>query len=97
MDMLAEKVGMDPLEFRKRNSLQPGQSCSTGMVYTEWPFPELCDAIKPAYDRARKEAAAFKDNTLKRGVGIAAHAGLTALRQAKVKPNSPSESERRPG
>jgi hydrogenase small subunit len=31
------------------------------------------------------------------GVGIAAHAGLTALRQAKVKPNSPTESETRPG
>jgi hydrogenase small subunit len=31
------------------------------------------------------------------GVGIAAHAGLTALRQAKVKPNSPAESEKRQG
>jgi len=31
------------------------------------------------------------------GVGIAAHAGLTALRQARVKPNSPVESEKRAG
>ena len=74
MDMLAEKIGMDPLEFRKHNSLQPGQSCSTGMVYDEWPFPQLCDAIKPAYERAKNEAAAFSHETLKRGVGIAAHA-----------------------
>jgi hypothetical protein len=29
------------------------------------------------------------------GVGIAAHAGLTALRQAKAKPNSPAETEKR--
>jgi hydrogenase small subunit len=29
------------------------------------------------------------------GVGIAAHAGLTALRQAKVKPNSPAETDKR--
>ena len=42
MDMLAEKIGMDPLQFRKINSLLPGQSVSTGHVYDQWPFPELC-------------------------------------------------------
>ena len=30
MDMLAEKIGMDPLEFRLINSLKPGQPKSTG-------------------------------------------------------------------
>jgi aldehyde oxidoreductase len=76
MDMLAEKIGKDPLEFRKINSLLPGQSVSTGMVYNQWPFPELCDAIKPAYERAKKEAAAFnsKAGSIKRGVGIGTHA-----------------------
>ena len=28
MDMLAEKLGMDPFEFRLQNSLQPGQTQS---------------------------------------------------------------------
>jgi aldehyde oxidoreductase len=74
MDMLAEKVGMDPLEFRRINSLQPGQSVSTGMVYEQWPFPELCDAIRPSYERTKKEAAAFKNGPLRRGVGIGTHA-----------------------
>ena len=74
MDMLAEKVGMDPLEFRRINSLLPGMSVSTGHVYDEWPFPELCDAIRPTYERAKKEAAAFKDGALKRGVGLGTHA-----------------------
>jgi aldehyde oxidoreductase len=74
MDMLAEKVGMDPLEFRRINSLLPGQSVSTGHVYDEWPFPELCDAIRPTYEWARKEAAAVKGGVIKRGVGIGAHA-----------------------
>ena len=32
MDMLAEKVGMDSLEFRLMNSLKPGQPKSTGRV-----------------------------------------------------------------
>jgi aldehyde oxidoreductase len=74
MDMLAEKVGMDPLEFRRINSLLPGQSISTGMVCEQWPFPELCDAIRPNYERAKKEAAAFKKGPIKRGVGIGTHA-----------------------
>ena len=44
IDMLAEKMGIDPLEFRRRNSLQPGQTKATGHVVQEWPFPGLCDA-----------------------------------------------------
>jgi len=70
MDMLAEKVGMDPLEFRIMNSLQPGQSKSKGSIAEQWPFPELCDAIRPHYERALKEAAEFSDGPVKRGVGL---------------------------
>jgi aldehyde oxidoreductase len=74
VDMLAEKLGIDPLEFRRRNSLTPGQPKATGMIATQWPFQELCDVIQPLYDKAKKEAAAFnaKNEKLKRGVGIAA-------------------------
>jgi aldehyde oxidoreductase len=74
MDMLAAKLGIDPLEFRRMNSLRPGQTKATGMVTEEWPFPELCDAIMPHYLRAKKEAAAFnaKSGRLKRGVGLGA-------------------------
>ena len=74
MDMLAEKLGIDPLEFRRMNSLQPGQSKSTGQVVDQWPFPELCEALRPHYDRARKEAAGHADGPLRRGVGLAAGA-----------------------
>ncbi len=74
MDMLAEKLGIDPLEFRRINSLKPGQTKATGMVALEWPFPEICEAIKPFYEKAKKDAAAFnqKGGPIKRGVGIAA-------------------------
>ena len=74
VDMLAEKLGIDPLEFRKRNSLTPGQTKATGMVSDEWPFPQICDAFKVYYDKARKAAEDFNrtGTTIKRGVGIAA-------------------------
>jgi len=72
MDMLAEKMGLDPLEFRRINSLQPGQTKSTGQAVEQWPFPELCEAIRPHYERARREADAFRDGPVRRGVGLGA-------------------------
>jgi aldehyde oxidoreductase len=74
MDMLAEKIGIDPLEFRLRNSLKPGQSKSTGRVVSEWPFPELLVAMRPHYQRAIKDAEPLRQGKLRRGVGIAAGA-----------------------
>ena len=71
MEMLADKLGMDPLEFRLKNSLKPGQSKSTGRVVTEWPLPELLEAIRPHYERALKEAKAHREGKVKRGVGLA--------------------------
>jgi aldehyde oxidoreductase len=76
MDMLAAKVGMDPLDFRLINSLKPGQPKSTGRVVEEWPFPELVEAIRPNYNRAKKEASDFnrKSGPIRRGVGLGAGA-----------------------
>ena len=71
MGMLADKVGMDQLEFRLKNALKPGQSKSTGRVPTEWPLGELLQAIRPHYDRAVKEAEALRDGKVRRGVGVA--------------------------
>ena len=74
MDMLAEKIGMDPLDFRIKNSLKPGDSLSTGIVLIDdSTFPQVCEMIRPNYERAKKEAAAFKDGKIRRGVGLGAH------------------------
>ena len=72
IDMLADKMGIDPLEFRLMNSLKPGQPKSTGRVVEQWPLPELIEAVGPHYDRARKEAAEFnrRGGVIRRGVGL---------------------------
>jgi aldehyde oxidoreductase len=72
MEMLAKKAGIDPLDFRLRNSLMPGQSVSTGDSVNLWPFPGLCEAIRPHYEKAKQEAADYKDGAVRRGVGLAA-------------------------
>ena len=72
MEMLARKMGIDPLDFRVRNSLQPGQTKSTGQVVEEWPLPGLFDAIRPDYERSRREAESHRTGTVRRGVGLGA-------------------------
>jgi aldehyde oxidoreductase len=72
IDMLAEKMGIDPLKFRLINSLKPGQPKSTGRIVDQWPLPELIEAIRPHYERARREAKEFnaKGGKIRRGVGL---------------------------
>lgn len=71
MEMLADKMGMDPFEFRLRNSLRPGQSKSTGRVVNEWPLPELMKTVRPHYQRALRDAEPHRHGRIRRGVGLA--------------------------
>jgi aldehyde oxidoreductase len=72
MDLLAAKVGMDPLAFRLLNVLRPGESTSSGHVMEEWVLDGCLKRIEPEYERALKEASAAKSDGLRRGVGVAA-------------------------
>ncbi|WP_272699409.1 molybdopterin-dependent aldehyde oxidoreductase [Desulfovibrio sp. Fe33] len=69
-DMLAEKIGMDPLEFRYINTYRPGTTMTSGCEMDVHPFPTLIDMMRPKYkaalERARKEDTPEK----RRGVGI---------------------------
>jgi aldehyde oxidoreductase len=71
LDMLAAKLGMDPLEMRRINSLQPGQSTSSGQVVDEWAFAGCLEGLRPLYAEALRWAAAGGGNGIKRGVGLA--------------------------
>ncbi len=71
MEMLAHKLGMDPLEFRIKNFLKPGQTKSTGRDVTEWPMDGLAEAIRSHYERAKKEAMEASEGRYLRGVGLA--------------------------
>ncbi len=43
MDMIAERLGMNPYELRKKNLLQEGQTFATGEVVEDCHFDELLD------------------------------------------------------
>ncbi|MCG6559464.1 molybdopterin-dependent oxidoreductase [Ruegeria sp. 1NDH52C] len=74
-DELAEKLGMDPLDFRLKNALTTGQPTVCGQVFTQGVGIRAClEALKPDWTRERAAAEAFnaENSVLKRGVGIAA-------------------------
>lgn len=71
MDELAEKLGMDPLELRYKNVYRKGSTTPTGQDPEVYSLPEMLDKIRPAYEAAKKKAAAESTAEIKRGVGLA--------------------------
>ena len=73
-DDLAEALGMDRLEFRRRNALRNGDPTVTGQVFeTGMGIVECFDVLEPHWKRALAdaEAANAKGGAARRGVGIA--------------------------
>ncbi|MGE0736909.1 MAG: molybdopterin-dependent oxidoreductase [Alphaproteobacteria bacterium] len=72
-DMLAEKAGIDPLEFRHINAIRVGQETATGQVLKASAGLAAClEALRPKWRAAREAAQKFNatSSTLKRGVGV---------------------------
>jgi len=74
-DTLAEKVGMDKLEFRLLNALDNESPTVTGQVIGGGVGIRACfEALRPRWQQARKETAAFNAaarTSFRRGVGVA--------------------------
>jgi len=74
-DELADRVGMDRLEFRILNALDDHTPTVTGQVLGEGVGIRAClEALRPKWQTARREAAEFNSNAasaLRRGVGVA--------------------------
>jgi aldehyde oxidoreductase len=74
-DALAEKIGMDKLEFRLQNALDDESPTVTGQVIGGGVGIRACfEALRPRWQQARREAAtsnAASQDSLRRGVGIA--------------------------
>ncbi len=70
VDMLAEKIGMDPLEFRALNCYRPGGTTPTGQAPEVYPFPDMFDKLRPLYKDALAKAKRESTPENKKGVGI---------------------------
>ena len=71
MDVLAERLGMDPLEFRRRNVLDVGMETPTGQrLEASVGMRASLDALRPAYERMLARAGAESSNGRRLGVGL---------------------------
>lgn len=75
MDALADRLGMDRLEFRLRTALRRGDATATGQVLDHSVGLVAClEALRPRWQTLRAEADAFNRSPrgpFRRGVGIA--------------------------
>lgn len=77
-DQLADKAGIDRLDFRLRNALRDGDASSTGQILRAVGIHDCLSALKPYWSRALADASGRKG----RGVGVAScwyGCGNTAL------------------
>ncbi len=75
MDILAARLGLDPLEFRHRNALGVGSTIATGQVLGEGAaLPQCLDALRPRWRDLCAQAETFNADAKgphRRGAGIA--------------------------
>jgi CO/xanthine dehydrogenase Mo-binding subunit len=73
MDELAERLGIDALEFRRRNALRAGDRTATGQRLEHSAGLVAClDALEPHWKRLNRAAQGFnaRPGSAKQGVGI---------------------------
>ena len=64
LDELAEKLSIDPLEFRLRNTLRTGETSFLGYPVAETiGFTEVLEALRPHYEAYLAEANAFNERS----------------------------------
>ncbi len=70
MDMLAEKLNMDPFDLRFKNVYRQGATTPTGQVPDSYSLVEMLEKIKPKYEAARQKAKKSTTDAEKYGVGL---------------------------
>ena len=82
IDMLAEKLGLDPIDIRIKNALQAGDTWLGGQSVETSAFKECLEAARDAsnWQQRREGGAAIPGK--RRGIGIAAVGHLSAMLSA---------------
>jgi len=70
IDMAAQKIGMDPWEFRYKNAARPGDLTINSREYQNYPYVDLLEKIKPVYDEYKALAEKGKAEGKDIGVGL---------------------------
>jgi aldehyde oxidoreductase len=70
IDELADKMDIDPLEFRYQNVYRPGDTTPTGQPPEVYSMPEMIEKLRPYYQEALERARRESTPETKKGVGV---------------------------
>ncbi len=74
LERAARRLGIDPVEIRRRNAYRPGQQTPFGQEVKDARTPSLLDALteRAGYEQLRTEVADFNDacRDRRRGIGV---------------------------
>jgi CO/xanthine dehydrogenase Mo-binding subunit len=80
MDELADRLGIDRLEFRRRNALRAGDRTATGQRLAHSAGLGAClDALEPHWRRLNRSANAFNARATKAGSRVRRGAGIGCM------------------
>jgi nicotinate dehydrogenase large molybdopterin subunit len=72
INKLADKLGISPIEIRRKNAVESGTRTVTGQVLHAVGFKKTLDAIEPIYESRKKELAKLPTKPgIRRGLGLA--------------------------
>jgi CO/xanthine dehydrogenase Mo-binding subunit len=71
MDIIADRLGIDPVAIRRKNLLRDGEELSTGQLMEDSHFEELLDLVAPAVREDGVRAAEQRGRRTCRGTGFA--------------------------
>jgi aldehyde oxidoreductase len=70
MDMMADKIGLDPWELRWRNICREGDTNVNSFLFPHYPEEKIMLEMKPLYEKALADAKAADTPEVRRGVGL---------------------------
>lgn len=71
MDLMTEKLGLDPFEIRWRNIAREGDTTTASYDYPQYPMEEIMIKAKPVYEEMVEHAKKTSTPEKLRGVGVA--------------------------
>jgi carbon-monoxide dehydrogenase large subunit len=89
IDRLADEIGVDPVEVRRRNLIPPfdnGHDVITGLKYDSGNYQGALDKVlaHAGYDRLREEQAAARKNGRYIGIGVSVYVEICGLGPSQV-------------
>lgn len=80
LDIMAEAIGMDPLELRLKNAMGPGDTTVNGFKITTCRFADALRSAAGGIGWSEKRGKSSRDGTRVQGVGMGCNPGLAGTK-----------------